>query len=143
LSIEVRELELERSIARYAGEVACRALRVDLDRWSASAALLTGLPVVRTASIRTGRPSRAAWPRRSARGRDGGSASRARSIHDEPRPRARAVLEARATAAGFERRFAGAVFNEAAFRVPFGPSAASVLATLRCQTIVGGLDLGR
>jgi len=63
------------------------------------------------------------------------------AVADVSRARARA-LEERVTAAGFARRFSGATFNEAAFRVPAGWSAAAVLAALRRQTIVGGLDLG-
>jgi len=63
------------------------------------------------------------------------------AVADVCRARARA-LDARVTAAGFARRFSGATFNEAAFRVPAGWSAASVLAALRRQTLVGGLDLG-
>src|SRR5271165_2279720 len=43
---------------------------------------------------------------------------------------------------GFERAFSGAVFNEAALRVPAGMSAAGVLAALRQSGILGGVDLG-
>jgi glycine dehydrogenase subunit 1 len=55
-----------------------------------------------------------------------------------------AALAARVSAIpGFGRAFEAPVFNEIAIRVPAGTTAASVLADLETQRILGGVDLGR